>query len=554
MKVFKKGIFTCILSALTFIFACGFVNGTSNIMLKTDAQAREIAPIAKYEFKDASNLGKDSMGNYDMEYRNAYVSGGKGELLNQGTLIEGGGVSFDGKLCLAQDAESNMFADVTSFTLCFEIMTMGKVEWQHFIGVGGAETAGDDYFSFVGRSSSSTRAGQLRINAHSVTEQYTDAPKIHDGASEPNDYLKVVVSVQPGAQIVVYLDGAAITLYKGNTTTVVDTTIGKDWKTATGSYFFSIGGPYNGAVDTTKTAKANLKNVAFYDFAMDANCVSAYNTNGKVTTDDVPVVGEVKGNTVTAEEDLGLNFYADIPGATTSATATMQMDGKEAVEVNGEYVEAQSAWKFTYPVAAKDYDKNVSFTLAKVDGVKVVNGVRDTYSVQAYIEGIQSGEYSESAKTLAASIATYCEGAKVYFDETAAALAEKVTGEVVAKADLTESKASLTGESDGDVTAVLGATLALEYKTMIHVYFTATDASAIVGAEAVAGADNLYVLKVAVVAKDLGKAQTITIGGYTLTYSAYSYIEATVDNADAVLYNVLQALYDYSENAKAYLG
>ena len=108
--------------------------------------------------------------------------------------------------------------------------------------------------------------------------------------------------------------------------------------------------------------------------------------------------------------------------------------------------------------------------------------------------------------------------------------------------------------SDGNVTAVLGATLALEYKTMIHVYFTATDASAIVGAEAVAGADNLYVLKVAVVAKDLGKAQTITIGGYTLTYSAYSYIEATVDNADAVLYNVLQALYDYSENAKAYLG
>lgn len=265
------------------------------------------------------------------------------------------------------------------------------------------------------------------------------------------------------------------------------------------------------------------------------------------------IVGEVAGNTVTAEEDLGLNFYVDIANA-DSATATMQMDGEAAETVDGVYDEAKALWRFTYPVAAKDYEKTVNFVLTSVNGEAVTTGVTDSYSVKAYTEAIAAGEYSESAKTLAASIATYCESAKVYFDETAAALAEKVTGEVVAKADLTASKASLTGESDGNVTAVLGATLALEYKTMIHVYFTATDASAIVGAEAVAGADNLYVLKVAVVAKDLGKAQTITIGGYTLTYSAYSYIEATVDNADAALYNVLQALYDYSENAKAYLG
>lgn len=271
------------------------------------------------------------------------------------------------------------------------------------------------------------------------------------------------------------------------------------------------------------------------------------------TFEFTPTVGEVVGNTVTAEEDLGLNFYVDIANA-DSATATMQMDGEAAETVDGVYDEAKALWRFTYPVAAKDYDKTVNFVLTSVNGEAVTTGVTDSYSVKAYTEAIAAGEYSESAKTLAASIATYCESAKVYFDETAAALAEKVTGEVVAKADLTASKASLTGESDGNVTAVLGATLALEYKTMIHVYFTATDVSAIVGAEAVAGADSLYVLKVAVVAKDLGKAQTITIGGYTLTYSAYSYIEATVDNADAALYNVLQALYDYSENAKAYLG
>lgn len=63
------------------------------------------------------------MGNYHMEYRNAYVAGATGDLLNQATLIDGGGVTFDGNFCVAQDAESNMFADVTSFTLCFEIKT-----------------------------------------------------------------------------------------------------------------------------------------------------------------------------------------------------------------------------------------------------------------------------------------------------------------------------------------------------------------------------------------------------------------------------------------------
>ena len=66
--------------------------------------------------------------------------------------------------------------------------------------------------------------------------------------------------------------------------------------------------------------------------------------------------------------------------------------------------------------------------------------------------------------------------------------------------------------------------------------------------------DNLYVLKVAVIAKNLGEAQTITVGGCTLTYSAYSYIEMTLDNAEPALYNVLQALYDYGVNAKNYLG
>ncbi len=268
--------------------------------------------------------------------------------------------------------------------------------------------------------------------------------------------------------------------------------------------------------------------------------------------------GSVSGYTVTAEEDLGLNFYVSIDGA-TSAVASMQMDGKAAQQIDGAYDSAKSLWRFTYPVAAKDYDKSVSMSLVALDGANIAKGVSDSYSVSAYANGIVSGDYSQEAKTLAQSLITYGEAAKVYFDETLAASAVKVTDRVIAKADLADKQMNLVGE-DANV-EMQAATLALESKTVIGVYFTAADANTVctvngeaVEAEAVAGEENLYIVKVSVDAKDLGDMYEITVGGYTLTFGAYSYIELIVDGVPAALYNVLQALYDYGVNAQAYLG
>ena len=265
------------------------------------------------------------------------------------------------------------------------------------------------------------------------------------------------------------------------------------------------------------------------------------------------VNGEVKGTTVTAEEDFGLNFYYDLPYG-NSATATMQMDGQEAVEVNGVYDNAKSLWRFTYPVAAKDYAKDVTVTLTKIDGI-AVNGATYTKNVKDYTQDITNGDYSSESKELVASLTTYAESASAYFNKTAT---EKVTENVVAAADLAESKMSLVGSDDGVV--MEGATLVLESKTIINVYFTATNVPVCtvngtqVTAKAVAGQENLYVVSVEVDAKELSTMQTIVVGDYTLSYSAYSYIEMVVDKASPALYNVLQALYDYCEYAKAYLN
>ncbi|MBQ8885760.1 MAG: hypothetical protein IJY62_05290 [Clostridia bacterium] len=289
MKGLKKRI---ALSALTAVMALSVFGGVALAGGEASASAAEINPIAKYEFKDETNFGKDSMGNYDMEYRNAYVADGTGALLDTATAITGGGVTFDGNFCVAQDAESNMFADVTAFTLCFEIKTDGKEDWQHYIGVGNS----NDYFAFVGRSTSVK--GQLRFNAHGVSSQYYDGAKVFDGNAAPTEFQKVVVSVQPGEEMCVYLNGSKITLTNPNAgNAALNTTIDTDWATATGNSFFSIGGRYNGAVD--KTSKGSIRNVAFYDFAMDETCVTAYNTNGKVTVNDLSGMKYITGASVT---------------------------------------------------------------------------------------------------------------------------------------------------------------------------------------------------------------------------------------------------------------
>ena len=553
-KKLKRKIRYSLTLALTASVVAGVMCLNVNAVSAEDTSSRVVInPIAKYEFKDATNHGKDSMGNYDLEFARYYVAGGIGEIMNNGTIdTVNGGVTFTGTGSVAPSAENtgycltntegaDVFDEVSAFTLAFEFQNhAGSADWGTLIGWSNGEkylglqdmADGDADLNCVGFNCYGTEAGQIWSNAWF---QNCGAINGYTGTT----YQKMLISVQPGGKLAVYVNGQNWLNYD----------LASDWTINDTAIQFAIGAAYNG--NGAAAASGAIRNVQIYDFAMDSRAALAYQRNGQITVDDVPIVGEVKGNTVTAEEDLGLNFYVDIADA-TSAKASLQMEGKQAMEAVGEYDSAKSLWRFTYPVAAKDYDKNVNFKLTEVDGIRLGNGATDTYSVKTYAEAIANGEYSESAKALVESLVAYCESAKVYFDETLSASAVKVTENVVVKDDLAAYKVSLTG-TDENVT-VKGATLALEYKTMIHVYFTATDVSAIAGAEKVDGTDNLYVLKVAVIAKDLGEAQTITIGGYTLTYSAYSYIEMTVDNAEPALYNVLQALYDYGVNAKKYLG
>jgi len=636
---------------------------TNGELYKSDvANFTYVNPIAKYEFKDASNLGKDTMGNYDMEYRNKYVVGGEGELLNTYTSVDevNGGVTFDGQFCLSQDKDSNMFADVSAFTLCFEIKTgKGRAEWEQYIGVGNAD---GDGFAFIGRMPS--LPGQMRLQTYNMlswdggNSDVYNAPKIPFATGEsvaPTEYQRVVVSVQPGGNMLVYLNGKLVALTNPQKNKAWDTSIDETWATATKNSFFAIGGRYNGAVD--KMATGSIRNVQFYDFAMDATCVKSYDRTGVVNTAhlsnlntitsvgeveldgeitseqlndgmtademlskvndasavvtlsdgsttsatitwtevitdgekyfvkgsantsklgyanlcgyevsyELPVVelpkvvGAIKGASVSAMGDFGLNFYVTMAQDTQNVTATMVMDGNETT-VNGVYVEKEGAWLFAYPVAAKDFDKNVTLTITEVNGVAVDNGVTTTYSVKAYADNVANmelgGVVTQELKDLANALNNYCQQTKIYFANEGEVVKE--TNGVVSSSDL-EKYASVKGGSDDNAT-IVGASLILESKTRIHVYFKSTGQIQCfvngneVTAQAVEGQDGLYVIAIEVLAQNLDDMFEIQIGGLTLNYGAFTYIRNCIDVVDAPLYNTLQALYDYGMAANNYFN
>ena len=331
MTKLRKTVATVTLSAAAVAMAAGGFAGLAP--LSADAEVTEIAPIAKYEFKDATNFGKDSMGNYDMSYRNAWQQGGTGPLLDKGTLIDGGGVQFAGEFCVAQDANNNIFSDVTAFTLAFEIKTQtATVDWAHYIGVGN----GNNDFSVIAQPGSAdarfvalnTDNEKLCMVDGKVDKCWGAAPMTGIGST---DFSKVIISAQPGGQLKVYVNGTEVTSEGKLPADLPD-----DWSPYDQNCTFSIGANYNGAAAYQSTGA--IKNVVFYDFAMDADCAAAYNTNGKVTPADVDGMTTITGLSVT-DESFGENdptkvqLYsgmssADMLAQMNEATATVTLSDK----------------------------------------------------------------------------------------------------------------------------------------------------------------------------------------------------------------------------------
>lgn len=273
MVKFRKRLLVAALSLTAVTNGALGAAMVSSVSGSADEAAKEVNPLAKYEFKDTSNIGKDSMGKYDLTFRNAWKAGGTGDLLNEYTAIEGGGITFNNKLCLAADKDKNVFKDTSAVTMVLEVkMVSGSGTWGHIAGVGFANAKSTG----LSAHSAADGANHVRIASKGIDGLHGCWDSITAINGELEKYHTIIISAQPGDKIRVWNDGVKLSEEKEVSAT---------WTAYDENNMFSIGGEFNGAA--AYTSAASLKNVVVYDFAMDNAAAVAYTTNGKLTASDL---------------------------------------------------------------------------------------------------------------------------------------------------------------------------------------------------------------------------------------------------------------------------
>ena len=307
------------------------------------------------------------------------------------------------------------------------------------------------------------------------------------------------------------------------------------------------------AGNTRKTYNSNYSDTIYADVKVSAEC-------------ELPIVKAAVANaSVSLKGNVAINYYADLSseltGESSAATAVFKNAAGETLgepialnEVQAETSgEMQGKYKFSYPVAARDYQEKITLTVLE-NGAEIA-GL--SYSVNDYIVAVNAMESaSAELKNAVNALKAYCEAARAYFagETVASAEAADLSGfaGVIEKAEASEAE-------DADI----NMSLLLKSGTELRIYFKGDLDCTIGGAAAekrAAKAEGYYYVSVEdIAAKDLGAEQVLTIGDYTIKCSALSYaaaVEGIVSEETSVvnLKNLVRALYAYYAAANAYFG
>ena len=307
------------------------------------------------------------------------------------------------------------------------------------------------------------------------------------------------------------------------------------------------------AGNTRKTYNSNYSGTIKDDVKVSAEC-------------ELPIVKAAVANaSVSLKGNVAINYYADLSseltGESSAATAVFKNAAGETLgepialnavqaETSGEM---QGKYKFSYPVAARDYQEKITLTVLE-NGAEIA-GL--SYSVNDYIVAVNAMESaSAELKNAVNALKAYCEAARAYFAGETVASAE--AADLSAFAGVIE-KAEASEPEDADI----NMSLLLKSGTELRIYFKG-DLDCTIGGVAAekraAKAEGYYYVSVEdIAAKDLGAEQVLTIGDYTIKCSALSYaaaVEGIVSEETSVvnLKNLVRALYAYYAAANAYFG
>ena len=307
------------------------------------------------------------------------------------------------------------------------------------------------------------------------------------------------------------------------------------------------------AGNTRKTYNSNYSGTINADVKVSAEC-------------ELPIVKAAVANaSVSLKGNVAINYYADLSSELTGESSAATVVFKSAAgEPLGEPIalnavqaetsgEMQGKYKFSYPVAARDYQEKITLTVLE-NGAEIA-GL--SYSVNDYIVAVNAMESaSAELKNAVNALKAYCEAARAYFAGETVASAE--AADLSAFAGVIE-KAEASEAEDADI----NMSLLLKSGTELRIYFKGDLDCTIGGAAAekrAAKAEGYYYVSVEdIAAKDLGAEQVLTIGEYTIKCSALSYaaaVEGIVSEETSVvnLKNLVRALYAYYAAANAYFG
>ena len=388
-KLWRKVSLALSVLMMTSFTVAGIMTATANEAQQTGTV---INPIAKYEFKDATNHGKDSMGNYDLEFGRYWVSGGTGELMNDGTIdTVNGGVTFRAGnnsaaatgYCLTNTEGADPFANLSAFTLAFEFQNHAKVygAWGTLIGWGndtnylGLQPMADtDAGNNIGFNCFGTGAGTIWGNAW-----FQNCGAINDNAA--TTYQKMVISAQPGGKLMVFVNGKRWIDAEGKLTE--SSLLAADWNINNGGAKFAIGAAYNG--NGAYSTNGAVRNVQVFDFAMDATAAVAYQTKGYITTEDFSSIKEVIKAEASFESDAtttDLNETmkpAEMLAALNTAKAKLTLSDTSNIEV-----------ALTWNEVKKEGGKYLAYGSFTTEGLGLINNIGNTVVYELNVLKVKS--------------------------------------------------------------------------------------------------------------------------------------------------------------------
>lgn len=321
-----------------------------------------------------------------------------------------------------------------------------------------------------------------------------------------------------------------------------------------GEYTITVAPKYNPSVAKTYTVS-----VSHTDENADGICDTCDGfTDG--------VGANLSGYSLSLSGNIGVNYYMELDESVASSETaymefklpdgtTSQVSVKDATTAT---VNEKTYYVFSCEVSARQITDTITAQMVVDENTK---GTAYTYSVKEYadylIANTDSNEEYAKAEALVKSMLNYGGYSQTYFDYNTENMANADVDSTLGEVTISDDYATqIAGELPEGVT-YYGSSLLLKSNTVIRHYFKIADGAEIPSTswgELKQKGNFYYVDMTGISAQELDTMQTLTIGDWSIEYSALSYAKAVLerDTTNDNLKNVAKALYFYNKSADEY--